>query len=647
MWLEIPKDSDFSLKNIPLGVCSLSSSSGSNTRRCVTAIGNKIIDLGILQDAGAFDGIDNIDENVFSQSTLNKYLSHDPDVWPKVRQRIIGLFDGTCDLLSSNLELQTACMYYPKDVVMELPCTIGDYTDFYSSREHATNVGTMFRGKVDALQPNWLHLPVGYHGRSSTIHVSGHPIIRPSGQLQLDPNNPKQGSIYGTCKLLDFELEVAFFVGGPPNLGPMTVEEAKKRIFGFCLMNDWSARDIQKWEYVPLGPFTAKNFATTISPWIVPAEALEPFKISTSAGTQHDPVPLPYLQDPDYSSFDIQLSVAIQSPNSEKSTVVSRSNFANLYWNAAQQLVHHSVTGCIMNPGDLLASGTISGPTESSFGSMLELSWKGTRKVDIGNGEVRSFLEDGDTVIMEGFCSRETQERVGFGQCVGTVLPAGTRRPPPNSSSQRYQDFKFYTNESSSSKSWHARISLASKNVSFETIPISVQDDITTSNEIPGLEFTDVHTGKVIRLTQSMAIIQFLDSAFPASKSLLSTDPIDKIDAMEMVEVVIKAKDTLDNDLEDDTKTKVVSKIRNGLRLVEDLIRKRKDEGFRCTGPYCMGTFSPTVVDVFLIPQLFYARLWGMNIDEEFPFLATIDNQCASHPWFIKAHPDAQADAES
>lgn len=326
MWFDIPSDCNFSLANIPFGVCSLSSSTGSSGRRiCVTAVGSKVVDLGKLQDAGAFSDITNLDQNVFSEATLNSFLGHSPEVWPKVRQRIIHLFDGTTDLLSSNPDLQGASIHNMENVTMHLPCLIGDYTDFYLSREHATNVGTMFRGKDAALQPNWLHLPVGYHGRSSTVQPSGVSIVRPFGQLQKDPNDPGKGSVYGACKLLDFELEVAFFVGGPPNSGPMSMEEAKRRIFGFCLMNDWSARDVQKWEYVPLGPFTAKNFATTISPWIIPTEALEPYKTATSAGSQDDPVPLQYIRDPDYSSYDIKLSVAIKSPNMEKPTVVCRS----------------------------------------------------------------------------------------------------------------------------------------------------------------------------------------------------------------------------------------------------------------------------------------------------------------------------------
>lgn len=660
-WLDIPKDSDFSLKNIPFGVCSLTPSS---PRRCVTAIGNNAVDLGVLQDAGAFMDITELDGNVFSEATLNNYLAHPPEVWPKVRQRVISLFDGTLDLLSSSPELQAACMYDLSAVSMHLPCEIGDYTDFYSSREHATNVGTMFRGKDNALQPNWLHLPVGYHGRSSTVQVSGEPVVRPYGQLQLDATDPSKGSTYDTCKLLDFELEVAFFVGGPANSGPMSMKDAKRRIFGFCLMNDWSARDVQKWEYVPLGPFTAKNFATTISPWIVPTEALEPFKTATSAGKQDNPVPLEYLQDPDYSSFDVRLSVAIQSPTMEKPHVVCQSNFANLYWNAAQQLVHHSVTGCKMNPGDLLASGTISGPTENSFGSMLELSWKGSRTVDLGGGEERKFLRDGDTVIMEGFSSKDGIGRVGFGVCSGQVLPAGTSISPVVKAPPRYNNFKLYAYWRSSS-SWRVRIALVAKGVPFEVVPVNLKlgeqksDGFMEKNplgQVPVLEYTDTATGSLICMTQSVTIIEFLDQVFPQSKSLIPTDPDDKIAASEMVEVINSGIQPLQNaplvnSLERASEGKIVAKdfaqgfITNGFKMLEILIKRRR-ESSRHTGPFCLGTFSPSIVDACLVPQLYNARRFDVDVDKEFPMLADIEERCSGHPWFVPAHANVQIDAE-
>jgi fumarylacetoacetase len=282
----------------------------------------------------------------------------------------------------------------------------------------------MFRGPDNALQPNWLHLPVGYHGRSSTIVVDGTPVRRPKGQLQADATDPKKGSVFGACRLMDFELEMGAFVGIPNEMGEsVDITKADEHIFGLVLLNDWSARDIQKWEYVPLGPFTAKNFATTISPWIVTLDALEPFKAPTSAVEQKDPEPLPYLRDPDYHSYDINLEVYIKGEGMEKDALVTRSNFKNLYWNVRQQLVHHTVTGCNMRPGDLLGSGTISGPTPESYGSMLELSWKGSKTIDIGGGNTRKFLQDNDEVLMTGFCQGDGY-RVGFGDCNGKILPA-------------------------------------------------------------------------------------------------------------------------------------------------------------------------------------------------------------------------------
>jgi fumarylacetoacetase len=304
-------------------------------------------------------------------------------------------------------------------VTMVRPAVIGDYTDFYSSRDHATNVGTMFRGKENALMPNWLHLPVGYHGRASSVVVSGTPIRRPKGQTKADD---APAPSHTPCRLLDFELEMAFFVGPGNELGePITMDKAEDHIFGVVVMNDWSARDIQKWEYVPLGPFGAKNFGTTISPWVVTMEALEPFRCQGEAQTE--PPALPYLQQPGPQGYDIELEVGIQSKDAEEPFTVCKSNLKNLYWSMAQQLVHHSVTGCNMQPGDLLGSGTISGPTRDTFGSMLEISWRGTTPVDMPDGTQRKFILDGDTVTMRGVCQGDGY-KIGFGPCDGTILPA-------------------------------------------------------------------------------------------------------------------------------------------------------------------------------------------------------------------------------
>lgn len=362
----------------------------------------------------------------FNQTTLNAFMGMGRPAWRYVRSRLQQLLSADEPALRDNADLRTKVFFPLADVTMHLPASVGDYTDFYSSREHATNVGIMFRGKDNALQPNWLHLPVGYHGRSSSVVVSGTDIRRPTGQVMADNTDPKKGSVHSPERLLDFELEMGTFVGVGNEMGEsVDITKADEHIFGLCLMNDWSARSIQKWEYVPLGPFTAKNFATTISPWIITLDALAPFKAPTSAVAQTDPEPLPYLRDPDYTSYDVKLEVAIQSPEMKEPAVVSRSNFRNMYWNTRQQLVHHTVTGCPMRPGDLLGSGTISGSTEDSYGSMLELSWRGTKPLTLEGGGERKFIADDDTVFMRGYCQGEGY-RIGFGPCSGKILPAKT-----------------------------------------------------------------------------------------------------------------------------------------------------------------------------------------------------------------------------
>ncbi|MFQ5582827.1 MAG: fumarylacetoacetase, partial [Calditrichia bacterium] len=321
-------------------------------------------------------------------------------------------------LLRDNVVLRDRALVLQDDVQMLLPVEIGDYTDFYSSKEHAANVGSMFRDPENALLPNWLWLPVGYHGRASSVVISGTDIHRPKGQMK--PEGAEK-PVFGPCKLLDFELEMGFFTGPGNQLGhPIPVDQAYEHIFGMVLVNDWSARDIQKWEYVPLGPFLAKNFATSISPWVVTLDALKPFR---TRSTKQDPPPLPYLKYKGDWSFDIHLEVLLQTKKQKESQRISLSNFKFMYWNICQQLAHHTVTGCNVRPGDLMASGTISGPTPDSYGSMLELAWRGTKPIKLANGEERKFLEDGDTVIMTGWCQGEGY-RVGFGEVCGTVLPA-------------------------------------------------------------------------------------------------------------------------------------------------------------------------------------------------------------------------------
>ncbi|KAF0301874.1 Fumarylacetoacetase [Amphibalanus amphitrite] len=339
--------------------------------------------------------------------------------WAEARATIQSLLSANNQTLQGDAGLVSKALVPQSSATMHLPADIGDYTDFYSSLDHATNVGTMFRGKENALMPNWKYLPVGYHGRASSVVVSGTPLRRPLGQTRPADDQPP---VFGPCRLMDFELEMAFFYGGQGNaLGdPVPIERAQDHIFGMTLMNDWSARDIQKWEYVPLGPFTAKNLGTSISPWVVTMEALAPFAVDNYV---QDPEPLPYLRHQDRYTFDINLEVAIKPESSGQESVVSRSNFRHMYWTMKQQLAHHSVTGCTMRPGDLLASGTISGPEPESYGSMLELSWRGSKPLTLADGSTRKFLQDGDEVIMRGVCEKEGL-RVGFGECRGVVLPA-------------------------------------------------------------------------------------------------------------------------------------------------------------------------------------------------------------------------------
>ena len=352
------------------------------------------------------------------------------DAWDAVRSRLQDLLraDGAPDLRESET-LREHVIVPLADVTMHLPAEIGDYTDFYSSRQHATNVGTMFRGPENALMPNWLHLPVGYHGRASSVVVSGTDVVRPSGQQRPDDDAPP---VFGPSKLLDIELELGFFVGPGNDLGsPLPMAEAGRQIFGFVLVNDWSARDIQKWEYVPLGPFLGKNFATSVSPWVVSYAALEPFRIPGEAqdASAGNPEPLPYLRQPEPRSLDIDLAVALETAAMREAGadphVVATSNAKNLYWSPEQQLVHHTVNGCNARPGDLMASGTISGEEPGSYGSFLELSWRGTQPLDLPDGDTRTFLRDGDRVLLSGEAVRGDL-RIGFGEVTGTILPSGS-----------------------------------------------------------------------------------------------------------------------------------------------------------------------------------------------------------------------------
>ncbi|MEZ4387392.1 MAG: fumarylacetoacetase [Candidatus Krumholzibacteriia bacterium] len=413
-FLSIPDASGFPLQNLPWGVIS----PAGGPPRCGVRLGDHVVDLAVLQRADLL-AVAGLPSDVFDAPVLNGFMGLPTAVRRATRQRLSELLSDACPDLRDDAALRARVLLPLAGVTLHLPVHIGDYTDFYSSREHATNVGIMFRGKENALMPNWLHLPVGYHGRASSIVPSGTPVRRPLGQM-LPPD--AETPVFGPCRLLDFELEMGFFTAGPPTaLGEaLSVDEADDRIFGLVLVNDWSARDIQKWEYQPLGPFNAKNFATSIAPWIVPWEALQPFRREAVA---QDPAPLPYLQGRRSATFDIALEVALTTSRQTSPHTICRSNFRHLYWSMQQQLAHHTVTGCNLNPGDLMASGTISGADRSSFGSLLELTWRGTEPLHLPSGEERRFLEDGDTVVMTGWCEGQGY-RVSFGEVTGTVLPA-------------------------------------------------------------------------------------------------------------------------------------------------------------------------------------------------------------------------------
>ena len=414
-FLDVDADSSFPIQNLPYGVVSPPDSS---TPRVGVAIGQHVLDLALLNAEGAFDHPVVADSRPFAEGSLNAFMALGKPVWTAVRERVHTLLRADTPDLRDDSALREKVLHERDDVTVHLPVEVGDYTDFYSSEHHARNVGTMFRGPENALKPNWKHLPVGYHGRASSVILSGTDVRRPCGQTRPNDDEPP---VYGPTKLLDFELEVGFFTGpGNTREEPIPVEETPEHIFGFCLVNDWSARDIQGWEYVPLGPFLGKSFATTISPWVVPMAALEPFRVP---GPEQDPEPLDYLQHDGDWAFDINLEVDLQTAEMDTPHTVCRSNFKHMYWTVLQQLAHHTVNGCNTKPGDLMASGTISGPTEDSYGSMLELSWRGQEPVELSSGETRSFLEDGDRVVLRGHAQGDGY-RVGFGTAEGTVLPA-------------------------------------------------------------------------------------------------------------------------------------------------------------------------------------------------------------------------------
>ncbi len=408
-WMSIAADSDFSIYNIPFGVYS----DQNVQHHACSAIGDEIIDLFELAEAGLIQ----VDKNTLNQSTLNDFIALGKSTTNAVRLRIQQLMLASNNELQSNVVLKQKVFKKQSQIKMLMPIRVGDYTDFYSSIDHATNIGTMIRDPKNALMPNWKHLPVGYHGRASSVCVSGHSFHRPKGQQKpADSEMP----VFGPTKALDIELETAFVIGKSTNMGDsVNTASADDYIFGMVLFNDWSARDIQTWEYVPLGPFLAKNFASTISPWIVTLEALEPFR---TKGYVQDPKVLPYLEYSGNKNLDIHLDVYLQADKAAPHKICS-SNYKYMYWTMEQQLAHHTVNGCNLNVGDLMGSGTISGPQASEYGSLMELTWRGTKPITLPDGSERKYVNDGDTIIMKGYCEKNGM-RLGFGECRASVLPA-------------------------------------------------------------------------------------------------------------------------------------------------------------------------------------------------------------------------------
>ena len=408
-WIEIPENSDFSIYNLPFGIFSTKK----NSKRVGIAIGNNIIDLFVCNSINIFNDL-KINNSVFENNYLNDFINLGKKKTNKVREIIQNQLSNDQSELKNNND----AIILMGNAEMHIPVKIGDYTDFYSSIEHASNIGSMFRDPSNPLLPNWKYLPVGYHGRASSIVVSGVDIRRPRGQIKpADSEKP----IYSKSKRLDFELEMGYIIGKKSSLGnSILTSDAEDYIFGKVLFNDWSARDIQKWEYVPLGPFLGKSFASSISPWVVTIEALMPFKVE---GPIQNPDVLDYLKFSGLKNYDINLSVSILPEESKVETQICKSNFKYMYWNMSQQIAHHTVNGCNLNVGDMMASGTISGKSENSYGSMLELSWGGKKKITLDDGLSRTFIEDYDSVIMRGYC-KKNEIRVGFGEVRSKLLPS-------------------------------------------------------------------------------------------------------------------------------------------------------------------------------------------------------------------------------
>lgn len=415
-WVESARDADcpFPLQNLPYGIFSRAG----EEPRCGVAIGTQVLDLVQLAHAGLLP----MDVGLFEAPTLNPFMASGPEAWTAVREQLTQLLaEGGAPHLREDPALQAICFLPLAEVRLHLPFEVRGYTDFYAGRQHAFNVGSLFRGPENALPPNWLHIPIGYNGRASTVVVSGTRIKRPLGQTKPPGTD---APLFGPCKRLDIELEFGAVVGQGNEMGqPISVAQAEAMIFGYVLLNDWSARDIQAWEYQPLGPFQAKAFATSISPWVVPKAALEPFRVPTPP---RDKPLLPYLEESGPSLYDIELEVWMQPDGAVQPSRISQTNTRHLYYSAAQQLTHHAIGGCKMECGDLLGSGTISGPDKSGYGSLLEMTWGGKQPLTLTGGETRSFIEDGDSLTLRGWAQGEGY-RIGFGDCEGTILPAPSR----------------------------------------------------------------------------------------------------------------------------------------------------------------------------------------------------------------------------
>lgn len=413
-FIEVSPDSHFPIQNLPYGVFRPKQG---GAPRVGVAIGESVLDLALLDEAGHFDHTAAGHKEIFHQPSLNAFMALGRPAWQAVREQIQRLLSADEPTLRDSKDLRERALYKQTEVEMLLPAQVGDYTDFYASKYHASNVGIMFRGKDNALMPNWTHLPVGYHGRASSIVLSGTDVRRPLGQMKpADAPEP----LFGPSRQLDYELEIGWLIGPGNGQGEqISVENAEDHIFGLVLVNDWSARDVQAWEYQPLGPFLSKNFATSLSAWVVPIDALEPFRVE---GPEQSPKPLPYLQQSKPAAFDIHLEVNLQT-EAAGSQRICASNFRHLYWSMAQQIAHHTIGGCNLRPGDLLASGTISGPEKESRGCLLELTWRGAEPVQMSNGEQRVWLEDGDQLTIIGYCQGNGY-RIGFGEVTGRVLPA-------------------------------------------------------------------------------------------------------------------------------------------------------------------------------------------------------------------------------